>query len=505
MYFKKQINILLIIITLLINTQLKSKTTNDFKQTYKNNKYIQNKPYIYIKNNVLITKINQYTGNIEDVKLLKFNKENQYKNNFQISNNKNKIYTINSNIEEQKNNNKYIKKIKFNSYNKIFKKPKYLIIQLESKEKDIKYIKEIIFNKNSYDINIIYKFYNKTNKNIEFNIINELTQYININKNKIYNLKDEQNLAYFINNKEYKEYNFNKINNTQENKKLNWITMFEKYFLVTLIPSKIQRSQIFIKKDKIKNLITLGYKNKINILKKNNKIIKIKLWIGPKLINNLNYINPSLSNTIKYGKFWYITKYLFKILININKITNNLGFSIILLTLLIKIITYPINKIQHKYTRKIKKLKSKINKIKTRYRNNHIKMNNKIIELYKNQKINPINSIISILIQLPIFFSIYNIISLPIEFKYSKFILWIKDLSEPDKYRILPILMGISLYISYQSNKKKISIYTKINNILFTLMFTILSSYFSNGLIIYYIINNLMNWIQQKIIEKKYK
>ncbi len=510
MYFKKKIPILLLIVILLFNTiNLKSKTKNIINLKKTINKNIEKK-YIYIKNNLSLIKINKYTGNIEKTKLLKYTKKDKYKNNYPISNNKKKIYKINTQINLKENNKE--EKIIFNSYKKIFKKPKYLIIRLESKNNNIKYIKDIILNNNSYKIDILYKLNNNTNKNIKINVINEITQYINKkkNNNNIYYDQNEQNIAYFTKNKKYKNFTFENIkNDIQKNKELNWIAMFEKYFLVTLIPNKTKDTKIFIKKNN-DNTITIGYKNIININTKENKYIKNKLWIGPKLIKEINYIEPNLGLTIDYGKFWYITKYLFKILISIYRITNNLGYSIILLTIIIKILVYPFIKIQHQSINKIKKIQPEIEKIKKKYKKNKIKFNIKIIKLYKEKNINPLNGILGILTQIPTFFAVYNIISIPIEFKGANFILWLKDLSSPDKYNFLPIIMGISIYISQklyvsENEIKKIPIYTKISQTILPITFTILSFYFSSGILIYYITNNIITLIQQEIIDNHYK
>ncbi len=484
MFYKNKLFILIILFILCLNNSI---SKNKYKDNYNNNNKIKKK-YIYIKNNVFIIKINKNNNKINKIFFLKY--KNNFNKNYKLINNKKKEYIINNNILLN------IKKKIIFKINKIIYKNNKIILISEIKNNNIIFIKYIIFNKDNYKIFIKYFIKNNSKKNINIYTINKLIQKIDNNKK----------IGLLYNNNNFIKSNLYNINNKNIiNKNLNWISIFEKYFIVTFIPLNNIKTNIFIKK--YNNLIKIGYKNSYKILPKKEKYIKFKLWIGPKLNNILNKISPKLDLTIEYGKLWFLSKPLFKILSFINSKINNWGYSIIILTFLIKIVTHPLNKIQYKLFLKIKKIEPEIKKIKKKYSNNNKKINYEIIKLYKKWKINPFINLFIIISQIPIFISIYNLLIIPIELKNSKFIFWIKDLSNYDRYYILPIFMSITIYFlqkNYKNNNNN-NINNNYINIIISSIFTIFFLYLPSGLLIYYIINNILNIIQQKIIENKYK
>ncbi len=434
------------------------------------NKNILNNKNILIKNNVFVLKINKKNGNLKYIKLIKYNKK--YK------------------ILKKKNNNFLNLKIK----NIIYKKKKLLIL-LEKNKNNIIYKKKIIIDKNSYKIKYIYKIENNSNKKKKIKIIKNLIQKINKDNKK------ELNISYIIkNDKKINTLNIENIKKINIENKIHWISLFEKYFIICLV-NKNNNIKDYIYINKEKKIIKIKNLNFYKIYPKQNKTIKNYIWIGPKLNNTLNKVGYHLDDTINYGILWFICKPLFYILKKINNITNNWGYSIIIITMLIKLITYPINKLQYKYNLKITKIQKKINKIKKKYKDKNI-IDKKIIDIYKKNNINPFINLLLIFSQLPIFISMYNILTIPVELQNSKFIFWIKDLSKYDKYFILPIIMSISVYINQiYIYEKKDENYNNLNK-LTPIIFGIFSLYFPSGLLIYYIFNNFFTSIQQIIIEK---
>ncbi len=455
------INKIIVLIIIILNTLTQAKIN-----------YLNQ--FVYIKNNVLISKINKLNGNINKIKLLKY-KDNNIKKKINNLININ-IYKIDNNIK---------KKIDFKKKN-IYINKKYIKIIWKNNINNIEYSKYIILNKNSYKWNIYFKIKNKTNKTIYYKIYNKLI-------NKESSKKNLNNISFLNKNNKFNKYSINEIKNSQIfQTNLNWTSIYEKYFSTILIPQKNNTiNNLYIKKNN--NKIVIKYINNINIKPNQNKKINFKLWIGPNLINKLNHLSKNLDLNINYGKLTFISKPILKLLIYINKLVKNFGYSIIIITIIFKILTYPLSRIQSQIITKIKNIQPKIKKIKIKYKNNKEKINKKIIYLYKKHKINPILGFIIILIQIPIFISIYNIISQSVEFKNSKFLFWIKDLSTYDKYYILPIIMGLSMMLVQKQNHNK-------NTFLTPLIFTILSIYFPSGILIYYTTNNLITFIQQKYI-----
>ncbi len=448
----------------------------------------KNKQYIYIKNNVFLIKINKKNNKIENILF------NYYKNKIKNSYLFKKIIKNNFlNIKIKKIYKKKNKIINFKIKKKIFFKDKIILLSYINNKKNINIYNKITINKNSYDISIDYIIKNNFKKKINIIYENKLAKFKKENNNEY----KEQNISYLDDKKNFYKYNINEIDkNISIKKKINWISIYEKYFIYTIIPINKKNNNIYIKKNN--NILSINLINKYEINKNQKKKIKLKLWIGPKL-NNLNeIISDKLDLTIDYGLLSFISKPLFSMLSNINKITNNWGYSIIILTIILKLITYPLNKKQHKSFLLIEKIQKKIKKIKEKYKNNKDKINNKIIKIYKKYNINPFNDILLLLIQIPIFISVYNILTIPIELQESKFIFWINDLSLHDKYYILPIIMGISVYLLQINNIKK----KNKTNIIFPTLISIFLINFPSGLLLSYIINNFITLIQQKINKK---
>ncbi len=463
----------IVIISMLIISSLSWAKKNNFE----NKKHLSNR-YIYIKNNVFLIKINKFNGNIYKNILLNYTDND---------NNKKLISQINIDIYKKKNNN-IKKKIIFKKH-KIYVNNKYIKILLEKKNNDIKYIKKFLIKKNSYNFYLYIIIKNKSNKIIFHKIYTKL-----INKENIKN--NFNNISFFNDKNIFTKYFIDNAKNTKILKNnLNWIAISEKYFSTILITPKISKNNNLYIKKKDKNNVSIKYINNFKIEPEKKKIIKFKLWTGPKLINYLNKIEKNLDiNIIDFGKLWFISIPVLKLINLINKIVNNWGYSIIITTIIFKIITYPLNKLQLSMLTKINEIQPKIKKIKKKYKNNKKKINKKIIKIYKKYNINPISGSIATIIQIPIFLSIYNVIKYSAEFKDSKFIFWIKDLSSYDKYYLLPLIMGTSILLSQKKNKND----KYINTFFIPIMFTILSLYFPSGVLLYYITNNLITLIQQK-------
>ncbi len=494
----------LIIFIILLSPIKKNILNNNF--VFSNTKINKENKYLSIKNNVFTIKINKYNNNIENINLLKYKDFQQnllnlikIKEQFELINTKKikNIINYHKKYYTQLNNIK-IKYIK----NKNFKK---IILLSNHTINKIKHEKYLIIKNNSYNINIQHKITNNSNKIIYIKFINKIKQPIinnNLNDSNKY-----KKISYFTDKKKYQEYEPENIKSENLNikTKSGWISIPEKYFLISIIPTidnNINYFNIFSQYNNNNESFNIGYKtNNITIKPKETKIIKYKLWIGPKLSDELNKISPDLNQTINYGILKFLSKPLFNIIKIINYKTHNLGLSVIIITIILKLITYPLNKLQYISLLKIQNIQKKINKIKKKYKYEKNEINKHIINIYKKYRINPLTNLIITLIQIPIFISIYNIINTSIEFKNSPFIFWIKDLSKSDPYFILPILMGLSVFI-LQNKTSKIN-NDKINKqieFITSIIFTVLSLWFSSGLIIHYITNNILTIIQQEII-----
>ncbi|QJC37107.1 membrane protein insertase YidC [Enterobacteriaceae endosymbiont of Donacia vulgaris] len=474
---------------------------------------------ILVKTNKFLLQINPDGGTIEKVQLLDYlDKLNSKKFFTLLRKNSDFIYQIKSGIIQKNNfkkNQFFNKNFKFfsKSYNFNLKKNKNILkIPLFFIKKNILYIKIFSFTKDNYLININYQIYNKSKKPIYLGIFGQIDKssytpkkYLDKKQNNI-STKIFNNVAVSTENNKFKKYKFSNI---LKNKVINisvnygWIAMLQKYFTSAwIIPKLPQKSNIYITK-LFNNIISIGFKSANYLILPGEKYnFTSKLWIGPKIQEKMSKIAPFLDLTIDYGFWSFLSKPLFKLLNLLFNLIGNWGFSIIIITLIIRVLTYPLSKQQYIAIAKMNFLQPKIKKIKKTFGHNKEKFTKEIISLYKKENLNPLSGFIPFIIQMPIFLSLYYTLTNSIELRHASFIFWIKDLSSQDPYYILPIIMSITMLIIQkisQSNFNKDSIQEKFTYII-PIIFSLFFLWLPSGLVLYYIINNIITILQQKWI-----
>jgi len=225
-------------------------------------------------------------------------------------------------------------------------------------------------------------------------------------------------------------------------------------------------------------------------------------YIGPKYVKVLDSINPELTKVVEYGIMTFIAKPMFVMLNKFYEFTHNWGIAIILFVVLVRIILFPLTYRGMASMYKMKILAPKMKELKDKYGKDPRKFQMKTMELYKKEKVNPLGGCLPMLLQIPIFFSIYRVLVNAIELKGAGF-LWIHDLSAMDPYFILPVLMGITMYAHQVITPNNFTdpMQEKIFKFL-PLIFTFFMATFSAGLVLYWTINNILSFIQQFIINK---
>lgn len=244
--------------------------------------------------------------------------------------------------------------------------------------------------------------------------------------------------------------------------------------------------------------------SKIFITNMPNNILENKLCIDSKNQNNdINVKTEHFNTKVNYDILWFISQPLFYLLQLIYKCIGNWGFSIIIITFIVRGIMYPITRSQYISMSKIHMLQPEIMEIKKKFINDSTTQNKEILSLYKRENINPLGGCLLLIIQMPIFLSLYSVLSKSIELRHAPFILWINDLSSKDPYYILPVIMGITMFFAQKSSSFNITdpIQQKITQII-PVIFTILFLYFPSGLVLYYIISNLFTIVQQYFIHQ---
>ncbi|QIE01784.1 membrane protein insertase YidC [Buchnera aphidicola] len=475
----------------------------------------ENKKQIFIKNNVLSLVINMYGGDIEKASLLLYKDKLHSPKPFKLldtapdfiyqaqsgligkngpdnsTNASRPLYFSDKNIFELKNNQTELR----------------VPITWVSHEGVI-YKKTFILKLNQYDVDIEYDVYNATQNILEMNMFGQIKQTINIPKTRTidhhnFALQTFRGAAYSSINNKYEKYKFDKISNNQNLHVITengWIAMLQQYFAVAWIPQNLGKNILYT--SYLDNdIAVIGYKSsRIQVLPHSRSIIKSKLWIGPEKQQEMKAIAPYLDLTVDYGWLWFLSQPLFKLLTILYNILGNWGFAIVFITFIMKGITYPLIKYQYISISKMRILQPKIKEIRETYSYDKQRLSKEIINLYKKEKINPLGGFLPILIQMPIFLSLYYMLIGSVELRHAPFILWIHDLSSQDPYYILPIIMGITMFFiqkTSSNNHINDSIQKNIMNCM-PIIFTVFFLWFPSGLVLYYIISNLVTIIQQK-------
>ncbi|MGF1642848.1 MAG: membrane protein insertase YidC [Thiotrichales bacterium] len=280
-----------------------------------------------------------------------------------------------------------------------------------------------------------------------------------------------------------------------------WAAMTQHYFLSALLPSSQNEiNQLYTKVARTGSvdeyMIGLLSPN-ISIAPGEQTRILAQVYAGPKLQKDLEALAPGLDLTADYGIFAFIAKPLFWLLNWLHSWLHNWGWAIIALTFLIKLVFYKPSEMSYRSMAKMRAVAPKLQQIKERYGDDKQRQQQALMELYKKEKINPLGGCLPILIQIPVFIALYWVLLETVELRQAPWMLWIKDLSLRDPYFILPVLMGITMFIQQKLNPAPPDpIQAKIMMAL-PFVFTVFFAFFPAGLVLYWFVNNLLSIAQQ--------
>lgn len=281
-----------------------------------------------------------------------------------------------------------------------------------------------------------------------------------------------------------------------------WIGMLQHYFVAAWLPEgKTQRE--FYTKPVGGNLYAVGVVLPVGaIAPGQGGKIRVPLYAGPAQ-SVLDDIAPGLGLTVDYGWLVIIAKPLFLVLIFLQGWVQNWGVAIILLTLLIKLLFFPLSAASYRSMAKMKVVAPKLERIKQQYGEDKERLHKAMMELYQTEKINPVGGCLPMLIQIPVFIALYWAILSSVELRYAPFFGWIADLSAPDPYYVLPLIMGASMILQSRMNPTPPDpIQAKVMQIM-PVVFSIVFFFFPVGLVLYSVVNNVLSILQQWYITKK--
>ncbi|WQR94804.1 membrane protein insertase YidC [Helicobacter pylori] len=274
-----------------------------------------------------------------------------------------------------------------------------------------------------------------------------------------------------------------------------FLSSVDRYFTTLLFTKDSQGFEALIDSE-------IGTKNPLGFISLKNEA-DLHGYIGPKDYRSLKAISPMLTDVIEYGLITFFAKGVFVLLDYLYQFVGNWGWAIIFLTIIVRIILYPLSYKGMVSMQKLKELAPKMKELQEKYKGEPQKLQAHMMQLYKKHGANPLGGCLPLILQIPVFFAIYRVLYNAVELKSSEWILWIHDLSIMDPYFILPLLMGASMYWhqSVTPNTMTDPMQAKIFKLL-PLLFTIFLITFPAGLVLYWTTNNILSVLQQLIINK---
>ncbi|MES2218746.1 MAG: membrane protein insertase YidC [Pseudomonadota bacterium] len=361
--------------------------------------------------------------------------------------------------------------------------------------------KTFTFKRDSYDIGVAYQVANKSKAAWQGNLYLQLMR-----KNSpppsakgFVSLTTYFGAAVSSPEKPFNKITFKQMQDTPYSQNIvgGWAAMVQHYFVSAWIPDKNVTSQYF---SKVTNdgLYTIGMIGPgLSVAPGETIATQANFYAGPAIADRLESAAPGLQLTIDYGWFWFISIIIFWMMQKIHSVVGNWGWSIVLVTLVIKLLFYHLSAKSYRSMSVMKKLQPRIEQMKERFGQDKQKFTQGMLELYKKEKVNPMSGCLPILIQIPVFIALYWVLIESVQLRQAPFMLWIQDLTLKDPYYVLPVMMGISMFLQQRLNPPPPDPMQAKIMMMMPIVFTAMFLNFPAGLMLYWFVNNTLSFLQQ--------
>lgn len=371
----------------------------------------------------------------------------------------------------------------------------------------VKVIKQYTFYPDKYRVGVNYRVTNNTGKPIDLRFYGQLLRKPPA-KHKgglLMHYATFTGGAYSTTDSHFEKLSFSNMadSNLNQSTKGGWVSMVQHYFISAWVPSQSTKNELYSRKLD-NDIYSIGVANpSVRIANGQTANTGATLYVGPALSDRLEATAPYLNLTIDYGWLWFISIFLFWVMSHIYSIVGNWGVAIILVTICIKIVFYPLSAKSFRSMAKMRMLQPKMQKLKEQFGDDRQALGRATMEMYRKEKVNPLSGCLPILIQIPVFIALYWMLMASVELRQAPFIFWIKDLSVHDPYFVLPILMGLSMFLQQRLNPPPPDPMQAKIIMALPLVFTLLFLGFPSGLVLYWLVNNCVGILQQWYVLRK--
>jgi len=282
-----------------------------------------------------------------------------------------------------------------------------------------------------------------------------------------------------------------------------WSAMTQHYFATAWVPPADQENHFYTKKLKDWRYVIGSYSPAVDVAAHTDVTFNSHLFVGPKVQPMMEKVATGLELTVDYGWLTIIGKPIYWLLNQIHDRIGNWGFSILGVTLCIKLLFFKLSQASYRSMAKMRKIQPRLKALQEKFADDRQRFNTEMMAMYKKEKVNPMGGCLPIMVQIPVFISLYWVLIETVELRQADFALWVQDLSAQDPYFILPILMGITMKIQQSLNPAPIDpLQAKVMK-MFPIVFTVFFLFFPAGLVLYWVCNNTLSICQQWYITKQ--
>ena len=282
-----------------------------------------------------------------------------------------------------------------------------------------------------------------------------------------------------------------------------WAAMIQHYFLSAILPADVEATYRYYTRTFSSRYYSIGSVSPTLRLDPGQQgELDGYVYIGPKQQSVLDTLADNLELTVDYGMLWFLAKPLFWCLERLHGLTGNWGWSIILVTILLKLVFYHLSAAGYRSMANMRRVQPRLLALRERHKDDRTRLNQAMMQIYKEEKINPFGGCFPILVQIPVFLALYWVLLESVELRQADFIFWLNDLSSKDPFYVLPILMGATMLIQQKLNPAPMDpMQEKVMKAL-PFIFTIFFAFFPSGLVLYWVTNNVLSIAQQWLITR---
>jgi len=392
------------------------------------------------------------------------------------------------------------------SYNLVEGKDSLDVNLYYTDEKGVKYTKTFRFTKGNYRIRQLITVDNTTDQTWRGNLFGQIKRDNSPDPSKATSMGLQPYLGGAISNEDtkYSKISFSKMKDepVKISSEKGWVAVLQHYFVTAWVPEQGKKFTLQARTNGDFNLV--GFTGSVvEVAAGQQGTLSSTFFVGPKLEEHLEATAENLDLTVDYGWLWWLAKPIFWLLTLIQSVVINWGISIILIVVCVKAIFFKLSATSYRSMAKMRKFGPEIAKLKEQHGGDRQKMSAAMMALYKKEKINPLGGCLPILVQMPVFLSLYWVLMESVQLRHAPFMLWIHDMSVMDPYFVLPILMGLSMFCQQMLNPTPPDPMQARLMKLMPVAFTFFFLWFPAGLVLYWVTNNSLSIIQQYVITKR--